>query len=146
MSLRTGERVPVSIEQADRENTAALNEKGIYGRSQALQTNLFVYSFEWGGGAAVQTYTLPQNVILTGIYLTADGVANSGTQTAAAYHTAFDSDNLIGSIKAITDVGLPKTEQTYIPIPNWNLPAGSDIIGYGLGGEHSVVVFIGYLV
>jgi len=129
--------VPQSLQQTDRENTAALNELGIYGRSQDIQTVPFSIT---DNGDPTYTYVATERLVITGVVFTANckdmaGIANVNMNVLIA------GNEITGPTLTVTNGW--DSAQSYVPVPNWILDVGQTIVidrsGSGEGGQMTVI-------
>ncbi len=119
--------------------TEFLNNENIVGRETAQQTELWSHNL-----TATGSYTITEDIILTGISIS--GTSSAGVPSQNIYAWIRVSTNIIGRLYiSNSPAGSPgQTGQTFIPLPNWYLPKGT-IIGMVEGDGSGTVTFIGYL-
>jgi len=129
--------VKASIQQVDREETAALNSLGIYGRSQDLQT------VPWSitdNGDPVYTEVITTNIIVTGVIFNANCKDTAGVASVNMY-VEIAGYRVQGPVLTITNGW--DSSSVYVPIPNWIVEAGQEIVlgrtGGSDGGSMSVI-------
>lgn len=120
--------------------TEFLNQENIVGRESQIQTKKFSKYL-----TAPSTFTLTEDIILTGISLTAYAPVASGYQETRAWINV--NTEIIGICRCESSPAgaTSNTEENNIYFPNWFLPAGTILGCSESGGDESTVTFIGYL-
>lgn len=119
----TGERKEKDIKIIDDDTTALLNETGISGRTQQMQTERVIYVFNSTG-----TQTVTEDFILTGAFL---NVTVAGSNVIHFNTVATLDTQIIG----LSGVGILN-----LTFPNWFVPAGT-VLASNEGGTMLGEVF-----
>ena len=140
-----------SVEQdyriAEDATSKYLTQNQIVGRDYAIQTEPFFWATAESSDTT-DSFTLTQDIVLTGLYLSATGGNTDDEMRVAAYLNDISvTTNLIADITGKGGTNETGSISIFIPLPNWFLKAGTILIAYynETGNGWGSCSFIGYL-
>jgi len=125
-----------------------MNSNNLVGRSQQIQTKPWSHDFDFNSISSPDTlsYTTTEDIIITSIVMNLSGEDNAA-QDAEIHFCIGTTTNKIITIRTSYHINGQSNNTAVVPIPNWDIKAGTVLIGLGDrsgGNNHGAISVIGY--